>query len=164
LTDESPSKRIKGAIDSRIAEEQARQKATASPTVSRSASSARRSTSRTDSPSSRPRKPKPKDYEGAPRGPDPSEFETAFVIEDESEEPSRVGTPANMDEKAALKGEDATPAAAGSANGSEMGPEKEPPPPHTELPADVRAKLRKLEKLESRYQGMSSYGNSHCNI
>jgi hypothetical protein len=64
-----------------------------------------------------------------------------------------------MDEKAGLKAEDAAPLASESVNGSE----KEPPPlhrdppstasPSSELPADVRAKLRKLEKLESRYQG-----------
>ena len=77
------------------------------------------------------------------------------MIEDESEEPSRVGTPANMDEKTALIAEDGAPAAAGSVNGSEKGPEKETPPTTVELPVDVRAKLRKLEKLESRYQGMS---------
>ena len=76
------------------------------------------------------------------------------MIEDESEEPSRVGTPANMGEKTALIAEDEAPAAAGSVNGSEKGSEKETPPTTIELPVDVRAKLRKLEKLESRYQGM----------
>ena len=92
------------------------------------------------------------------------------MIEDESEEPSRVGTPAVMDEKAALKAEDAAPTAAGSVNDSEKGGEKEvpppppPPPPNTELPADVRAKLRKLEKLESRYQGMSPAKFSFANV
>lgn len=86
------------------------------------------------------------------------------MIEDGSEEPSRVGTPANMDEKAALKAEDAAPAADGSVNGSEKGGEKETPPLSAELPPDIRAKLRKLEKLESRYQGMSWPGDSHCNI
>ena len=77
------------------------------------------------------------------------------MIEDESEEPSRVGTPANMDEKAALKAEDDAPVPAESVNGNEKGAEKDASPPSTELPADVRAKIRKLEKLESRYQGIS---------
>jgi hypothetical protein len=146
--------RIKGAIDNRIAEEQARQKAnasTATPGPTRSASAARRSiSSRTDSPSARPRL-KAKDYAGVPNGPAPSEFETSFAIEDESEESPKVGTPSNMDEKAALKGED-NPA---PVNGSEHGSEKEP-----ELPADVKARLRKLDKMEVRYQGMVSKGYS----
>lgn len=73
------------------------------------------------------------------------------MIEDESEEPSRLGTPANMDEKTALKaGDDVPPPAV---NGSEKGGENDTSPPSAELPAEVRAKLRKLEKLESRYQG-----------
>ena len=76
------------------------------------------------------------------------------MIEDESEEPSRVGTPANMDEKTALLAEDGTPPHAGSMNGSNKGGEKDASPSSAELPADVRAKLRKLEKLELRYQGM----------
>lgn len=78
------------------------------------------------------------------------------MIEDESEESSRVGTPAAMDEKAALKAEDAGSAAGGSVNGSDKGEEKQTSLPSTELPADVRMKLRKLEKLEARYQGMLS--------
>lgn len=58
-----------------------------------------------------------------------------------------------MDEKAALMAGDNAPPGAGSVNGSEKGGDKEASPPSTELPADVKAKLRKLEKLESRYQG-----------
>jgi hypothetical protein len=154
-TNKSISKKLQafqGAINSRIAEEQARQKATAAAPVSRSASASRRSLSRTDSPSSRPRKSKPKEYDGSTRGADPSEFETNFVIDDEAEEPSRVGTPATMDEKEPLKAEDGVPAQAGSVNGTEKGGDVEESP-SIELPPDVRAKLRKLEKLESRYQG-----------
>jgi hypothetical protein len=90
------------------------------------------------------------------RGPDPAEFEKAFVIEGDSEEPSRVGTPATTDEKAPSMAEShASPEGAGPANGSEKVLEVAPRP-STELPADVLAKLRKLEKLESRYQGMST--------
>lgn len=161
---------MKNAVDSRIAEEQARQKAAGTP-VSRSASSARRSTSRTDSPSSKLRKPRPKDNDGiAARGPDPSEFENAFVIEDEPEEPSRVGTPDIMDEKAALMADSNAPTEANAAmDGGEKVSEKAPdtaPRPSTELPADVRTKLRKLEKLESRYQGMIilPLGLSHTSL
>jgi hypothetical protein len=149
--------RLKGAIDSRIAEEQARQKSAsgAGTTVSRSASTSKRPTSRTDSPS-RPRKPRPKDNEvNTTRGPDPSEFENAFVIEDESEEPSRVGTPA-IEEKAATMAEgNASGEAGASGESKERAAEKpvEAAPKASELPPEVRTKLRKLEKLESKYQG-----------
>lgn len=151
--------RLKGAIDSRIAEEQARQKslAAAGPTVPRSGSSATRSTSRTESPSSRPRRLKPKDNEvNTARGPDPSEFENAFVIEDDSEEPSRAGTPAIGEEKAAAMAEsNATGEAGALGESNEKVAEKavEAPPKAPELPTEVRTKLRKLEKLESKYQG-----------
>lgn len=150
--------RLKGAIDSRIAEEQARQKsaAAAGTPVSRSASTIRRSTSRTESPSSRPRR-KPKDNEvSTARGPDPSEFENAFVIEDESEEPSRVGSPAIGEEKPATMAEgNATAKAEASGESSEKTTEKAvgASPKAPELSPEVRTKLRKLEKLESKYQG-----------
>lgn len=150
--------RLKGAIDSRIAEEQARQKATgaSSSTATRSASASRRAAAGNDS-ASRPRKPKPKDNEvNTARGPDPSEFENAFVIEDDSEEPSRVGTPAIDEEKAAMMAEGNAPGEAGAEGGSkEKAAEKpvEAAPKASELPPEVQAKLRKLEKMESRYQG-----------
>lgn len=153
--------RIKGAIDSRIAEEQARQKA-ASP-VSRSPSTVGRS-SRTDSPTTRPRKPKPRDYDGTSRGPDPSEFEGPFVIEDDSEEPSGAGTPATRVEKAGSMADKAV-SADGSADGSEKGGEKSAQPvarTSTDLPPDVRAKLKKLENLESKYKELlRSYRIAH---
>lgn len=157
LADLSIPKRLKQAVDSRIAEEQARQKTPVSP-VTRSNSTAQRSLSRTESPASRPRKPRPKDNDGTPvRGPDPSEFETAFVIEDESEEPSGVNTPTMTDEKTT---ESAAPSEAGtSLDGSERSSEKTTvtPPKAIELPQEVRTKLRKLEKLESKYQGIALY-------
>lgn len=93
------------------------------------------------------------------RGPDPSEFENAFVIEDESEEPSRVGTPAIRDEKAPAKAPTMadTPPARISGEGAERGGEASadapPAPAPVELPTDVRKKLQKLDKMESRYAG-----------
>ncbi len=151
--------RIKGAIDSRIAEEQARAKAASS--SSRSSSDIRRSSAaRTESPSKKPR-PKTKIQDDGTRGPDPSEFENAFIIGDESEDVSRVGTPAPPDgnTKEALMAENGVSAEATS-DSNELGKKKaseEVPKPvaSTELPTEVRAKLRKLEKLETRYQGMS---------
>jgi hypothetical protein len=150
-------KRLKGAIDSRIAEEQARQKAITPAPVSRSASTVRRSTSRTDSPSAKPRRPRPKEDGTTARGPDPSEFEAAFVIEDDSEEPSRVGTPAIAEDKGATMPEGNAPSeSVASGEGSERGTEKATdmsPKGPADLPIEVRTKLRKLEKLESKYQG-----------
>jgi len=154
--------RLKGAIDSRIAEEQARQKSanSSSTTVSRSASTSKRPTSRTDSPSSRPRKPRPKDNEvNTIRGPDPSEFENAFVIEDESEGPSRVGTPAIGEEKTAAMAESNTLGEAEPLLESKEKAVEKPaqaPPKTSELPPEIRTKLRKLEKLESKYQGRAA--------
>ena len=84
------------------------------------------------------------------------------MIEDELEEPSRVGTPVNVDEKAALKVEDDAPATAGSVNGNKKVEEKDSSPPRMELPADVKAKLRKLDKLESRYQGELLQAQGYC--
>jgi len=49
----------------------------------------------------------------------------------------------------------ATSEAGGSGDGSDKGAEKTGniPPKAAELPTEVRTKLRKLEKLESKYQG-----------
>lgn len=92
------------------------------------------------------------------RGPDPAEFEKAFVIEDESEEPSRVGTPALPDimsdapKPGAVRGDELNEKVGmeGDLEKDEHGSEATKP---VELPPDVKTKLRKLEKLESRYQG-----------
>lgn len=70
------------------------------------------------------------------------------------EDPSRVGTPAAMDEKTGALAEGAASNEAkeeAKENGVEKPVEAISQP--VELPADVRTKLRKLEKLESRYQG-----------
>lgn len=91
------------------------------------------------------------------RGADPSVFEGAFVIEDDSEEPSRAGTPATPEAKPEITEEKGTTAENTGAVDSEVVNEKAEAPPKpsaTDLPADVRSKLRKLDKLEARYQGM----------
>ena len=90
------------------------------------------------------------------RGPDPSEFENAFVIEDDSEEPSRVGTPAIGEEKTATMPESNAPAETGAAGEDkekavEMPPEPSPKAP--EIPPEIRTKLKKLERMETKYQG-----------
>lgn len=79
------------------------------------------------------------------------------MIEDESEGPSRVGTPANVDEKTPQPADNMTPPTSVSGEGGEKAGEfsADAPaaPAPVELPADVRTKLRKLEKMESRYAG-----------
>ncbi|KAG9231814.1 putative Golgin IMH1 [Amylocarpus encephaloides] len=157
--------RIKGAIDSRIAEEQARQKTAggSSSPVSRSNSTVKRSSSRTESPSTRPRRAKPKDGDGSPaRGPDPSEFESAFVIEDESEE---TASATSVKEKAdSMADTSATPEAKASGDGKGKGTEMaaESPTKASDLPADVRAKLQRLENLQSKYKELlRSYRVAH---
>jgi len=153
------SQRIKGAIDSRIAEEQAKAKAAAA-VPARTASTARRSASlRNESPSKRSRA-RLKEVDDGAKGPDPSVFERAFVIEDDSEEPSRSGTPAIPDTKPEMTREKGLTAEnTGPDDGEVVNVKAEIlPSPSTkqELPPDVRSKLRKLDKLEARYQGIES--------
>lgn len=161
--------RLKGAIDSRIAEEQARAKAGTStagaPTISRSNSA------RTESPTKRTR-PKTKVVDDGLRGPDPSEFEAAFVIEDDDETPgsTRIGTPVPTEKRESAimaGGGSPAPAAAHNADILSEKPDRAPAPPSAtstpELPVEVRQKLRKLEKLETRYQELlRSYRIAHA--
>ncbi len=178
-----PRQRLKGAIDRTIAEEQARQRTTqpasatttAAPRRSRSSS-----TAGTQSPARRPRPTKKasedltsRDANADGANPDPAVFEAAFVIDDadDSAAPSRVATPAlaDMSSKEAKAGESAkdTPPAAdaptnGTAdapasgeNGEVTGAAAAPGTPSTfELPPEVRARLRKLDKLEKTYPGL----------
>ncbi|KAI9820314.1 MAG: hypothetical protein M1827_005936 [Pycnora praestabilis] len=151
--------RLKGAIDSRIAEEQARQKAV-QPPLSRSSSSARRSSSRTVSPSrrqGRARNREKGDSNGASKAqPDPSEFDPEFVIEDE-DVTSRAATP--------VLGKERSEGAEGDDVVGKGKPLAEEPEASPELPTEVRAKLRKLEKLESRYQELlRSYRIAHARV
>ena len=153
--------RIKGAIDSRIAEEQARQRASQS-SPSRSNSGARKPPSRSASPAvraARNRQVESKGGDPAQKGPDPKEFEPDFVIDDE-DLPSRSVTPRPTPEKSGeVTSGETTVDKALSVNGGQQAKEKgsgdgsPAPAPVVELPTDVRVKLRKLEKLEARYHG-----------
>jgi hypothetical protein len=60
-----------------------------------------------------------------------------------------------MGERTAM-GESNATTAAGTTDGGQKGGERADsvPRPSNELPADVRAKLRKLETLESKYKGV----------
>lgn len=91
-----------------------------------------------------------KDDGSSPRGPDPSEFENAFVIEDEGEVVETASETAIEAEKTEKMGDNPAETGVGSEKGGE---EVASPSKPAELPAEVRTKLRKLEKLESKYQG-----------
>jgi hypothetical protein len=147
--------RIKGAIDSRIAEEQARQKA-AQGSPGRSTSKNKRPPARTASPATRARN-RSQDIRNADplsRGPDPKEFEQPeFLIEDEDGSSRAVSPrPPEKAEEEGIAGRTSESAESQGqvGNSAEKASEKLAA---LELPTDVRAKLRKLDKLESRYQG-----------
>jgi hypothetical protein len=144
--------RFGGAINARIAEEQAKQKAQQS-TSTRSSSTPRRSSSRNLSPSKRSARSKDGDSsKAAPtgKGPDPSEFDPEFVIGEDDEKSSRAGTPRPK--------EKAHPTEA-SENGSDKADDEkaaevdEKPDKAPEIPPEVRLRLRKLDKLEPKYTG-----------
>lgn len=150
-------KRIRGAIDARIAEEQAKSRPARPPTTpARSGSATRRSDSRTQSPSKRTAKGKDEDSsKNAPagKGPDPSTFDPEFVVGEEDEQPSRVGTPQPKEkvpstEPATDNGlEKQEDEKATEADGKQ---DKAP-----EVPAEVQIRLRRLDKLEPKYTGAS---------
>lgn len=148
------SQRIRGAIDARIAEEQAKQQRATPQTPSRSSSTARRSSSRNLSPSKRTARSKDGDSsKTAPngKGPDPSEFDPEFVIGDEDEQPSRAGTPRPKEKAPAAEG-----AGEGEGERKDDGKEAETqdkPDKAPEIPPEVQVRLRKLDKLEPKYTG-----------
>lgn len=146
-----PPQRLRDAIDSRIAEEQARSK-TAQDSISRS-NSARRPPGRALSPSKRPSRPR-RNTSGTPvRGPDPTEFEPEFAIGDDDS--SRSGTP-RVDSPAPSEGQpsnDAEKSTEESAKESVPEPQAQVNQAPSELPPEIRVKLRRLDKMESRYHG-----------
>lgn len=172
-----PEQRIKGAIDRSIAEEQARQKSfnEGSSSYSRRSGSMSRSSSTraAASPATRPRTKKPgQDVNGdSPANPDPAVFEAAFVIDDTDEgTPSSTPKPEEADKQLEAPKDDAPPANQASDDGTAGNdaqpnneqndapkplPEGSKPQPAAapELPPDVRAKVKKLEKLEKTYPG-----------
>ena len=158
--------RLKGAIDSRIAEEQARQRAAVtSASPSRSGSTAgRRSVSRNLSPSKRP-KPSERAELSTGKGPDPSEFDSDFILGDDG---ARNGVP-----KGEVFGKDAEErkAVEPSVNtldinmAPENGEAATPTEHGGEMSTEVRVKLRKLERLESKYQELlKAYRIAHAKV
>ncbi|KAL9604355.1 MAG: hypothetical protein Q9219_000543 [cf. Caloplaca sp. 3 TL-2023] len=161
--------RLKGAIDSRIAEEQARQRsALTSPPPPHAA---RKPSSRAESPAKRALRPgTPSRYngEGSGKGPDPADFEPECVIDD-SNPPSRSGTPKPGPARSESSTKDAVQEAPEEAGHGEEQAEKVADSSQAaapaELPTDVRVKLRKLEKLESRYHELlRSYKVAHARV
>lgn len=105
--------------------------------------------------------------EASGKGPDPAEFEPEFVIAD-SEPPSRAGTP----RPALNRSESSTKETARDNEEARTGDGQPEKPPYDdasatpqELPTDIRVKLRKLEKLESRYHELlRSYRIAHARV
>lgn len=155
------TQRIRGAIDSTIAQEQARQRqAQASP--SRSNSNVRRADSRANSPAKRVSRQGTRgrqDGDPPAKGPDPADFESEFTIDDEDVTRSGVPKPQSnqndsskaIQETAPRQSSQDTNDTPTSATGSTAS---------SDLPTDVRNKLRKLERYESRYHGM--FGTADC--
>ena len=159
-------------LDSKIAEEQAKQQRAgqASP-VKRTPSGTRRASARGDSPAKRPssRLRGGGDGETAPvgRGPDPSEF----VIEDD-DFPSRATTPrpaVKQESDGAGRAEQVEEQQVPAASNEETTLEKQAEKPTEKMPSlpldgdlsqDIQQKLRKLSKLESRYHGQYTYSYS----
>jgi hypothetical protein len=169
--------RLRGAIDRTIAEEQARQKPTDGTTPSRSGStSSRRSDGNPAARRPRAKKPSADITDTEAPNPDPAVFEAAFVIDD-SDDPSRSGTPAppappekdNIDGNgmATTKGEQpqqsqangTTPDKDRSHGKAADDGETTTPAPAAELSPEIKQRLRKLEKLESTYPGMRQFCN-----
>ncbi|KAJ9292655.1 hypothetical protein DTO271G3_8548 [Paecilomyces variotii] len=154
--------RIRGAIDSRIAEEQARQRQ-AQESISRS-NSARRQASRDLSTGRRPARTRAGTLSG--KGPDPAEFESEFAV-GEDDGSSRSGTPRSepsVPPEGGASGDGEKKASAESA-GKEAAPDTGSSTAAAELPTDVRVRLRRLDKLESRYQDLlKAYRVAHARV
>jgi len=166
------SQRLKGAIDSRIAEEQARQRAAAlAGTPSRSNSgSIRRNAPPIGSPARQSSRQRERNDISNEKGPDPSEFDADFVIgDDESAVPSRSATPRLETAEKRVEGKEAAgeaekqPGADDAASVlSDASTAVQRP---EELPTEVRVRLRKLDRLEGRYQDLlKAYRIAHAKV
>ncbi|EXJ94458.1 hypothetical protein A1O1_02854 [Capronia coronata CBS 617.96] len=175
--------RLKGAIDSRIAEEQARQRQAALSAQPTRNNPRRRPQGQNEGSQTRQSRRRDDSIASLQKSPDPSEFEPEFTIgDDESAVPSRVGTPKpEMKEKHQESGEERQ-ALQTSQEGQETGAsseatvDKKPaaadgdgdgpgPLRPQELPAEVRGKLRKLDRIEARYaELLKAYRTAHSRI
>ena len=147
--------RIRGAIDSTIAQEQARQRqAQASP--SRSSSNARKADPRAISPAKRVSRQGTRgrqDGEPSAKGPDPVDFESEFAIDDEHLRRSGVPKPQSNQNGSTGTVQETAPQPT-SQETNETSTSAGESSASSDLSIDVRDKLKKLEKYESRYHGM----------
>ncbi|CAD6501608.1 BgTH12-01858 [Blumeria graminis f. sp. triticale] len=151
--------RLKGAIDSRIAEEQARQKALAGSPISRSASSSSKSGSIKKEIASKSKRDRRHEDSVNSRGPDPSEFDHAFIIEDEDDEANKETVPGDTPHHRNNSSEFKAP----ETEITDKESSKLVASPNPEITPTVRMKLRKLERLETRYQELlRSYRVAHA--
>lgn len=158
--------RIRGAIDSTIAQEQARQRqAQASP--SRSTSNARRTDSRPVSPTKRTSRQGIRgrqDEDPPAKGPDPADFEPDFAIDDEGTRKDGALKP-QLDQNGSTHTTQDTIPRQSSQETTELPTSAGEISASSRLPADVRDKLRKLEKYESRYHELlRSYRIAHARV
>ncbi|KAK8074073.1 hypothetical protein PG994_004972 [Apiospora phragmitis] len=172
--------RFKSALDKSIAEEQARQKTLQeqrSNTASPSSSSRPQSISRTNSSAAKrkARKPGQDSANGSDNLPntDPAVFEAAFALDDEEAEAKAAVTNSengDVSEKG-VKG-DSSPDATNSekpeakekteTNGDKKKRTAPAPVTAADLPPEIQAKLRKLDKLEKTYpELLRSYRIAH---
>lgn len=173
--------RLKGAIDSRIAEEQARQRQAALSAQSTRNNPRRRPPGQNEGSQRLPSRQRDQTGSSLERGPDPSEFEPEFAIgDDESAVPSRAATPrpeakdketeAGKEHIALATGEDGQEtrtSSEGTADKkqSEANGEGTPAAPPQELPPEVRVKLRKLDRIEAKYtELLKAYRIAHSRI
>lgn len=105
------------------------------------------------------RQPKGKDGDGsgkvAPtgKGPDPSEFDPEFVIGEDEDQPSRTGTPRPKEKVAeGSEGAGASEEQGKEEEGKTEGAE-EKASPVPDISPEIKARLRKLDKLEPKYSG-----------
>lgn len=158
--------RIRGAIDSTIAQEQARQRqAQASP--SRSNSNARKADSRAISPAKRVSRQGTRgrqDGDPPTKGPDPADFESEFAIDDD--DLRRSGTPKPQpNQNGSTKVMQENPPQQSSQEANATSTSTGESSASSDLPSDVRDKLRKLEKYESRYHELlRSYRVAHARV
>ena len=125
---------------------------------SRSTSDTRRPALRDESPANRPERTGArgrKEGDPARKTADPAEFEPDFVVGDD-DMPSRSGTPRPLEPKTqASSMEPSADLKLDAAESSAQDKIASRDPIAIELPTDVRVKLRKLDKLESKYHGSS---------
>ncbi|OQV10479.1 hypothetical protein CLAIMM_14470 [Cladophialophora immunda] len=172
--------RLKGVIDSHIAEEQARQRQAANSAQAARTPPKRRPQAQNGSRQRAGSRLREQQSDASTdRGPDPSEFEPEFAIgDDESAVPSRAATPrpeGTGKEKEQVKEKDipASEDALDTQSLAEFADNKVSDANGTattslrpqDLPTDVRVKLRRLDRMESKYtELLKAYRTAHARI